>query len=63
MSQIETTTMQTTVIYNDDKTHRYLLRKEWDSDKYTLDLDYGYIGKVYVIDDGDHETMLLAEEY
>ena len=33
------------------------------SDKYTLDLDYGFIGKVYVIDDGDHETMLLAEEY
>ena len=22
-----------------------------------------FIGKIYVIDDGDHETMLLAEEY
>lgn len=31
--QTETTVMTTTVIYNDDKTHRYLLRKEWDSEK------------------------------
>lgn len=30
MSKTETSTMKTTVIYNDDKTHRYLLRKEWD---------------------------------
>lgn len=33
MSQTEMTAMQTTAIYNDDKTHRYLLRKDWDSDK------------------------------
>lgn len=30
MSKTETSTMKTTVVYNDDKTHRYLLRKEWD---------------------------------
>ena len=25
--------------------------------------DLGFTGKIYVIDDGDHSTMLLAEEY
>ena len=32
MSKTETSTMKTTVVYNDNKTHRYLLRKEWDED-------------------------------
>lgn len=32
MSKTETSTMQTTVVYNDDKTHRYLLRKEWNDE-------------------------------
>lgn len=31
--------------------------------KYTLTAQTTFVGKVYVIDDGDHETMLLAEEY
>ena len=31
--------------------------------RYTLTAPTTFIGKVYVIDDGDHETMLLAEEY
>ena len=25
--------------------------------------DLGFTGKIYVIDDGDHSTMLLADEY
>lgn len=31
--------------------------------RYTLTAQTTFVGKVYVIDDGDHETMLLAEEY
>ncbi|MCM1165938.1 MAG: DUF1643 domain-containing protein [Lachnospiraceae bacterium] len=31
MSKTETSTMTTTAVYSDDKTHRYLLRKEWDN--------------------------------
>ena len=34
----ETTAMQTTAIYSDDKTHRYLLRKEWDSEKKSAEI-------------------------
>jgi hypothetical protein len=30
---------------------------------YDLSATELFTGKVYVIDDGDHETMLLAEEY
>lgn len=33
MSKTETSTMKTTVIYNDNKTHRYLLRKEWNDER------------------------------
>ena len=33
MSYSERTTMTTEVIYNDSRTHRYLLRKHWNSDK------------------------------
>ena len=32
-------------------------------DSYTLEMLTTFSGKVFVIDDGDHETMLLAEEY
>lgn len=32
-------------------------------DNYTLEMLQTFSGKVFVIDDGDHETMLLAEEY
>ena len=31
--------------------------------EYLLSLDKPVTAKVYVIDDGDHSTMLLAEEY
>lgn len=34
----ETTAMQTTAIYSDDKTHRYLLRKEWNSEKKSAEI-------------------------
>lgn len=30
--------MQTTVIYNDDKTHSYLLCKEWDREKKSAEI-------------------------
>ena len=33
MSYSERTTMTTEVIYNDNRTHRFLLRKHWNSDK------------------------------
>ncbi|MGN0679705.1 MAG: DUF960 domain-containing protein [Oscillospiraceae bacterium] len=32
-------------------------------DIYKENFPHTFSGKVYVIDDGDHETMLLAEEY
>ena len=31
--------------------------------EYTLNVEMSITAKVYVIDDGDHCTMLLAEEY
>ena len=31
--------------------------------EYLLDAGTIFIGKIFVIDDGDHSTMLLAEEY
>ena len=31
--------------------------------KYLLNADTIFIGKIFVIDDDDHSTMLLAEEY
>ena len=34
----ETTAMQTTAIYSDDKTHRYLLRNEWNSEKKSAEI-------------------------
>ena len=32
-------------------------------DSYQKQFPHTFSGKVYVIDDGNHETMLLAEEY
>ncbi len=58
MSLTETTTMTTTVVYNDDKTHRYLLRKEWDSnlpEAMIIMLSPSTAGVVAV----DHTTMFV----
>ena len=30
---------------------------------YRFTIDFGFTGTIFVIDDGDHSTMLLAEEY
>ncbi len=60
MSKTETSTMQTTVVYNDDKTHRYLLRKEWNEDlpeAMVLMLSPSVADKVSV----DRTTMLVLE--
>lgn len=58
MSQTETTTMQTTVIYNDDKTHRYLLRKEWDSNKPSAEIIMLYPSSADTVT-VDHTTMFV----
>lgn len=60
MSKIATSTMKTTVVYNDDKTHRYLLRKEWDEnlpEAMVLMLSPSVAGTVSV----DRTTMLVLE--
>lgn len=60
MSKTETSTMQTTVVYNDDKTHRYLLRKEWDEklpEAMVLMLSPSVADTVSV----DRTTMLVLE--
>lgn len=60
MSKTETSTMQTTVVYNDDKTHRYLLRKEWDGklpEAMVLMLSPSVADTVSV----DRTTMLVLE--
>lgn len=60
MSKIETSTMKTTVIYNDDKTHRYLLRKEWNEklpEAMVLMLSPSVADTVSV----DRTTMLVLE--
>lgn len=33
------------------------------SKTYRFTIDFGFTGTIFVIDDGDHSTMLLAEEY
>ena len=58
--QTETTTMQTTVIYNDDKTHRYLLRKEWDSDKPSAEIIMLYPSSADTVT-VDHTTMFVLQ--
>lgn len=60
MSKTETSTMKTTVVYNDDKTHRYLLRKEWDEslpEAMVLMLSPSVADTVSV----DRTTMLVLE--
>lgn len=60
MSKTETSIMQTTVVYNDDKTHRYLLRKEWDEnlpEAMVLMLSPSVADTVSV----DRTTMLVLE--
>lgn len=60
MSKTETSTMQTTVVYNDDKTHRYLLRKEWNEnlpEAMVLMLSPSVANTVSV----DRTTMLVLE--
>lgn len=60
MPKIETTTMTTTVIYNDDKTHRYLLHKEWDNTKPSAEIIMlypSYADTVTV----DHTTMFVLQ--
>ena len=58
--QTETTTMQTTVIYNDDKTHRYLLRKEWNSDKPSAEIIMLYPSFADTVT-VDHTTMFVLQ--
>lgn len=58
MSMTETTTMTTTAVYNGGKTHRYLLRKEWDSnlpEAMIIMLSPSTAGVVTV----DHTTMFV----
>lgn len=60
MSKTETSTMTTTVVYNSDKTHRYLLRKEWDDtlpEAMVLMLSPSFANTVSV----DRTTMLVLE--
>ena len=60
MSKTETSIMKTTVVYNDDKTHRYLLRKEWNEDlpeSMVLMLSPSVADTVSV----DRTTMLVLE--
>lgn len=60
MSKTETSTMTTTVVYNSDKTHRYLLRKEWDNtlpEAMVLMLSPSSANTVSV----DRTTMLVLE--
>lgn len=54
----ETTAMQTTVIYNDDKTHCYLLRKEWDSEKKSAEIIMLYPSSADTVT-VDHTTMFV----
>lgn len=58
--QTETTTMKTTVIYNDDKTHRYLLRKEWNSDKPSAEIIMLYPSFADTVT-VDHTTMFVLQ--
>ena len=60
MSKTETTTMTTTVVYNDDKTHRYLLRKEWDSEKPSAEIIMLYPSFADTIT-VDHTTMFVLQ--
>ncbi len=60
MSKTETSTMKTTVVYNDNKTHRYLLRKEWNEnlpEAMVLMLSPSVADTVSV----DRTTMLVLE--
>lgn len=60
MSKTETSTMKTTVVYNDNKTHRYLLRKEWNEnlpEAMVLMLSRSVADTVSV----DRTTMLVLE--
>lgn len=60
MSKIEKSTMQTTAVYNDDKTHRYLLCKEWNEklpEAMVLMLSPSVANTVSV----DRTTMLVLE--
>lgn len=60
MSKTETSTMKTTVVYNDSQTHRYLLRKEWDEnlpEAMVLMLSPSVADTVSV----DRTTMLVLE--
>ena len=54
----ETTAMQTTAIYSDDKTHRYLLRKEWDSEKKSAEIIMLYPSSADTVT-VDHTTMFV----
>lgn len=58
MSKTSITNMTTTVIYNDDETHRYLLRKEWDSTKPTAEIIMLYPSYADTIT-VDHTTMFV----
>lgn len=60
MSKNETSIMKTTVVFNDDKTHRYLLRKEWNEnlpEAMVLMLSPSVADTVSV----DRTTMLVLE--
>ena len=54
----ETTAMQTTAIYSDDKTHRYLLRKEWNSEKKSAEIIMLYPSSADTVT-VDHTTMFV----
>lgn len=54
----ETTAMQITDIYSDDKTHRYLLRKEWNSEKKSAEIIMLYPSSADTVT-VDHTTMFV----
>lgn len=54
----EKTVMKTEVIYNDDRTHRYLLRKEWDKAKPKAAIIMLYPSNADTIT-VDHTTMFV----
>lgn len=58
MSITEKTVMKTEVIYNDDRTHRYLLRKEWDKTKPSAAIIMLYPSHADTVT-VDHTTMFV----
>ena len=60
MPYTESTTMTTEVVYNDTRTHRYLLHKHWNSDKPTAAIIMIYPSSAAAVT-VDHTTMFTLQ--